>query len=266
MTSVLIEAFTPEQSSRYDMFKRTKLNKATLRRIVNQTLSQSVPPAVVTTVSGFTKVFIGEIIEKARTVQSEWAGADDNAVIEALEKAEGEAAERAAKRAAEEAGHERDRTKNVAAAENAENGTTTTEASQDGDGVVKVERSEGEEDKTVKSEQSPHEQNIQSITPHTSQIRQEQQEEQQPKQPPLSSQLTVPDTMSKDSAQSPLKLPANVHRGPLLPSHLREALRRSKRATEGGNVGFSGFSMNSYGVKGSLTWSVRGGGGRRLFR
>jgi transcription initiation factor TFIID subunit 11 len=58
----------------------------------------------------------------------------------------------------------------------------------------------------------------------------------------------------------------NPHRGPLLPSHLREALRRSKRAGEGGNVGFSSLSMNGYGVKGSLTWAVRGGAGRRLFQ
>ncbi|EEP79020.1 predicted protein [Uncinocarpus reesii 1704] len=67
--AILIDAFSAEQSERYDFFKRAKLNKPTLRKIVNQTLSQSVPPNVITTISGYTKIFIGEMVEKARTVQ-----------------------------------------------------------------------------------------------------------------------------------------------------------------------------------------------------
>ncbi|KAG5305225.1 transcription factor TFIID complex subunit Taf11 [Histoplasma capsulatum G186AR] len=75
--AILIDAFTPAQSSRYDFFKRAKLNKSMVRKIVNQTLSQSVPPNVITTISGYTKVFVGELVEKARTVQEEWAEAAD---------------------------------------------------------------------------------------------------------------------------------------------------------------------------------------------
>lgn len=46
---------------------------------MNHALSQSVPASVVTTINGFTKVFAGEIIEKARTVQMQWAEAHDQA-------------------------------------------------------------------------------------------------------------------------------------------------------------------------------------------
>jgi hypothetical protein len=46
-----------------------------LQQLVNHTLSQSVPPSVVTTVSGFTKVLIGELVERARDVQLEWQAA-----------------------------------------------------------------------------------------------------------------------------------------------------------------------------------------------
>lgn len=74
---LLTDAFTPDQSSRYDSFKRAKLNKPTVRKIVNQTLSQSVPPNVITTISGYTKVFVGELIEKARLVQEEWAAIEE---------------------------------------------------------------------------------------------------------------------------------------------------------------------------------------------
>jgi transcription initiation factor TFIID subunit 11 len=42
---------------------------------VNHTLSQSVPPAVITTVNGYTKVLLGELIELARDVQLEWQAA-----------------------------------------------------------------------------------------------------------------------------------------------------------------------------------------------
>src|SRR6267378_8720302 len=78
---LLVDAFNPIQSARYDMFKRAKLKKETLRRIVNHALSQSVPASVVTTVNGFTKVFAGEIVEKARIVQAEWAEAHDREAL-----------------------------------------------------------------------------------------------------------------------------------------------------------------------------------------
>ena len=76
------------QSERYDLFKRAKLRKETLRRIVNHALSQSVPASVVTTVNGFTKVFAGEMIEMARTVQTQWADAHDLAARDAFEAEE----------------------------------------------------------------------------------------------------------------------------------------------------------------------------------
>ena len=82
---LLVDAFNPIQSERYDLFKRAKLRKETLRRIVNHALSQSVPASVVTTINGFTKVFAGEMIEKARTVQAEWAIAHDQAALAGLE-------------------------------------------------------------------------------------------------------------------------------------------------------------------------------------
>ena len=42
-------------------------------QITNQTVSQSVPPNVITTINGYTKTFIGILIERAREVQEQWA-------------------------------------------------------------------------------------------------------------------------------------------------------------------------------------------------
>ncbi|KAL5355385.1 hTAFII28-like protein conserved region-domain-containing protein [Aspergillus floccosus] len=180
--ALLVDAFNPLQSERYDLFKRAKLRKETLRRIVNHALSQSVPASVVTTINGFTKVFAGEIIEKARTVQMEWAAAHDQAALARFEAEEDAASARAV---------------------------------------------------SVKQEEAPD--GPATGTPA--------------RRPP---RVFTP--------------PPNPHRGQLLPSHLREALRRYKRDGEGGGVGFSGLSMGSMGVRGSVTWSAGSVGGRRIFR
>ena len=70
--NMLLSAFSEEQLDRYSTWRRVKLKKEIVRRITNQTLSQSVPAGIVTAINGFTKVFIGEIVEAAREVQAEW--------------------------------------------------------------------------------------------------------------------------------------------------------------------------------------------------
>ncbi|KAK5238977.1 hypothetical protein LTR16_012448, partial [Cryomyces antarcticus] len=72
---LLVQALSPDQAERYDIWRRVRLKKETVRKITNQTLSQSVPASVVTTINGYTKVFIGEIIDRAREVQTEWMAA-----------------------------------------------------------------------------------------------------------------------------------------------------------------------------------------------
>jgi transcription initiation factor TFIID subunit 11 len=183
------------------------LRKETVRKIANHTLSQSVPPNVITTINGYTKIFVGELIEKARTVQDEWAEAADQA---AIAEAEAKAAAGAAK----------------TSAANTNTGNSQT--------PVPIPTS------------AP----IPTMNPGFN--------------------LTTPAGLSLANSQLPanktFELPPNPHRGPLLPSHLREAFRRYKLDGEGGGVGFSGLSLNGLGIKGSATWSVRGVGGRSLFR
>ncbi|KAL8936736.1 MAG: hypothetical protein Q9216_004777 [Gyalolechia sp. 2 TL-2023] len=67
----LIEHFNHDQLQRYEAMRRIKLRKETVRRIVNQTLSQSVPPAVITGINGYMKLFVGLLIEGARDVQEQ---------------------------------------------------------------------------------------------------------------------------------------------------------------------------------------------------
>jgi transcription initiation factor TFIID subunit 11 len=235
--SLLVDAFNPIQSERYDLFKRAKLRKETLRRIVNHALSQSVPASVVTTINGFTKVFAGEIIEKARTVQAEWAIAHDQAARAAFEAEEAEAEARAAEAAAR-----------AAASATPATGVQGQNPPQP---PVKRENSDSNRSTPIPPSPSPmpQQQGSQLATPSISGLPQQQEQQPPPARP-----------------KREFKPPPNPHRGQLLPSHLREALRRYKRDGEGGGVGFSGLSMDNLGVRGSVTWNAGSAGGRRIFR
>lgn len=149
---VMMEKINQSHADQFSLSNRIHLNKNTVRRLVNQTLSQSVPGSVVNAIAAYSKLFVAEIVDSARQVQKEW----------------------------------------VAAAEKLPTGDKNEEAfGKDGEGDPKVRERD---------------------------------------------------------------------RGPLLPDHLREAVRRYKFSLEGGTVGFTGLSL-----EGKETTAVRNHG-RRLFR
>lgn len=63
---VLLEHFDENQMDRYEAYRRSGLTKSSVRKLVNAVLQQSVSPSILTVVRGFAKVFVGEIVEKAR--------------------------------------------------------------------------------------------------------------------------------------------------------------------------------------------------------
>jgi transcription initiation factor TFIID subunit 11 len=70
---MLMEFMTPAQADRYATYRRIRLKRETVRKLVNQTLSQSVPQPVIIAVTSYTKSFIGELIDRALTVRDERA-------------------------------------------------------------------------------------------------------------------------------------------------------------------------------------------------
>ncbi|KAL7805120.1 TAFII28 domain-containing protein [Trichoderma aethiopicum] len=72
LRAMLVEAFDPVQYDRYEFWRAAKLSEAVVKRVVNATVSQSVPQMVATAVKAVAKLFAGEIIEGARSVQAEW--------------------------------------------------------------------------------------------------------------------------------------------------------------------------------------------------
>lgn len=72
-----MSTFTPEQEHRHLMYKRSTLNKTQLKRIVNQTVSQSVTALPLIAIGAYSKFFVGEIVTRALDVQNEWTAAFD---------------------------------------------------------------------------------------------------------------------------------------------------------------------------------------------
>lgn len=70
---LLVEAMNETQEQRYETYRRIRLKRETLRKLVNQTLSQSVPPNIIIAVTSYSKAFLGELIDRALTVRDEWA-------------------------------------------------------------------------------------------------------------------------------------------------------------------------------------------------
>ncbi|EXJ91873.1 hypothetical protein A1O3_00423 [Capronia epimyces CBS 606.96] len=73
----LADQLDPDQYSRYNQWRALSLNNTTIKRLVNSIVSQSVTSAPLQAVRIYGKYFVGEIVERAREVQVEWAKAYD---------------------------------------------------------------------------------------------------------------------------------------------------------------------------------------------
>ncbi|KAK9351930.1 hTAFII28-like protein conserved region-domain-containing protein [Lipomyces doorenjongii] len=66
---LLISSFTDDQMERYETFRRANISRGGVKKLANAVLNQSITNNVAVAISGFSKVFIGEVIERALDVQ-----------------------------------------------------------------------------------------------------------------------------------------------------------------------------------------------------
>jgi len=78
MLKDLLNEFSEEQIQRYEVYRRSTLPKAALKRLIQSILNQSISNSMGIVVGGFSKIFIGEIVEKARDVMEDWG--DEGAI------------------------------------------------------------------------------------------------------------------------------------------------------------------------------------------
>jgi transcription initiation factor TFIID subunit 11 len=208
-----------DMGERYDVWNRSKLRTGDLRRLINQTLSQSVPANVVTVVNSYTKLFAGMLVEEAREVQAEW-------MAMAQKRADGEP-NPAYKRLKRTYDDEK-------AADGEQREQQVGESSAQPNGIKKESTSPPTQSDVVMNEA------------HNA-----------------SKDENSNDAVSAVYPGGAGGLSTSIEecdRGPLLPDHLREALRRYKKARKGGTVGFTGLSLEGREIAASRM------GGRRLFR
>ncbi|EHL01944.1 putative Transcription initiation factor TFIID subunit 11 [Glarea lozoyensis 74030] len=77
--ALLVRGLDPIQTDRYANYRQSRLLDPIVRRIINQTLSQSVGAPIILAVKTIAKMFAGELIEDARRIQTQWiiANGDD---------------------------------------------------------------------------------------------------------------------------------------------------------------------------------------------
>ncbi|KIX09769.1 uncharacterized protein Z518_00850 [Rhinocladiella mackenziei CBS 650.93] len=86
----LADTLDPDQYSRYNQWRALSLNNTTVKRLVNSIVSQSVTSAPLQAIRIYGKWFVGEIVERARGVQVEWAKAYEDTRKEERQRREKE--------------------------------------------------------------------------------------------------------------------------------------------------------------------------------
>jgi len=61
---ILMENFTQDQHDRYGQYRRSTVNKNTVRKFINHTFGTNPSMNVAQVISGFSKIFVGEMVEK----------------------------------------------------------------------------------------------------------------------------------------------------------------------------------------------------------
>ena len=240
------EAVPAGHQNRYDAFNKVKLKTPDIRRLINATLSQSVPQNVVTVAGAYTKMFAGILIETAREVQAEWMAAQPerpngsvNPAFTKLQKMH-TVIEEDDDRSEPQGDVSQKISPEGQDLEDSEK--TRDNSSPDGDRPIKEERHE----MTVGTVQATPNRKVNG--------------ESMPQNGHQDSDTQDGFKNVQPGAWGLSKSIEECDRGPLHPNHLREALRRYKKARSGGTVGFTGLSLEGKEVAAPRM------GGKRLFR
>lgn len=253
--------------------RRVKLRKETVRRIVNQTLSQSVPPSIVTGIIGYTKLYMGLLVERARDVQAQ------NAAVTAYPSPPSEPQTSETARASQ-----LDPYSTQGAALPARSFESSTTLAFDGPFTTSPDDTQQPQRDNESDIDRPPEINHNDIFDISSSPPRPSDQQfaaasptvgLKPAQPPtrqtqsISFDASLSSPPASGQATSPPSQKANGQAktkdlGPLLPNDFREALRRYKRDGEMGGIGHGGLSLMGVGLQGGI--AAGRGKGRRMFR
>lgn len=72
MVGEIMKHFTPDQQNRYECYRRSAFGKNAIKRLMQSVTGNNVSHKTSIVMAGVTKIFVGEIVETARTVMEEW--------------------------------------------------------------------------------------------------------------------------------------------------------------------------------------------------
>ncbi|KAI8904512.1 hTAFII28-like protein conserved region-domain-containing protein [Powellomyces hirtus] len=75
----LFKTFTPEQQARYEVFRRSKIEKKAMKKHIAHLTNATLTDTSGIIVAGVAKLFVGDMTERAREVMQEW-GDDDGPI------------------------------------------------------------------------------------------------------------------------------------------------------------------------------------------
>ncbi|KAF3926683.1 hypothetical protein ABW21_db0202792 [Orbilia brochopaga] len=70
--NILMDHFDSDQMARYEAYRRGTLQKSAVKKVANLVLGQSISANVASAIGGFSKIFAGEMVERAREIQKAW--------------------------------------------------------------------------------------------------------------------------------------------------------------------------------------------------
>ncbi|KAF3912804.1 hypothetical protein AA313_de0201216 [Arthrobotrys entomopaga] len=70
--NILMDHFDSDQMARYEAYRRGTLQKSSVKKVANLVLGQSISANVASAIGGFSKIFAGELVERAREIQMTW--------------------------------------------------------------------------------------------------------------------------------------------------------------------------------------------------
>ncbi|KAK6523893.1 transcription initiation factor TFIID subunit 11 [Arthrobotrys megalospora] len=70
--NILMDHFDDDQMARYEAYRRGALQKSAVKKVANLVLGQSISANVASAIGGFSKIFAGEMVERAKEIQKEW--------------------------------------------------------------------------------------------------------------------------------------------------------------------------------------------------
>eukprot|EP01098_Paradermamoeba_levis_P001284 TRINITY_DN11447_c0_g1_i1.p1 TRINITY_DN11447_c0_g1~~TRINITY_DN11447_c0_g1_i1.p1 ORF type:complete len:124 (+),score=20.80 TRINITY_DN11447_c0_g1_i1:256-627(+) len=68
----LLSQFTDTQQNRYEYYRRSGFQRPTIKRMMQSVAGCQISQTMAIVMAGVSKVFVGEIVETARTVMDEW--------------------------------------------------------------------------------------------------------------------------------------------------------------------------------------------------